>query len=190
MALEKAALSSVVHVIDDDEALRESLTFLLRSAGLDVQSYSSARAFIDALPGLTLSCVITDLRMPDMSGIELMQHLKSLKIEPIVRADNFFVDDAGQLHCNCDQRTHVRHPWPFTRQTLPSGRKRTRANQSRFEPDQMRRAGSRRRCDCAAVRLYRQACRSCYVEKIKIACAFRFLHQPSSDLVTRETKPF
>jgi two-component system, LuxR family, response regulator FixJ len=70
MALEKAALSSVVHVIDDDEALRESLTFLLRSAGLDVQSYSSARAFIDALPGLTLSCVITDLRMPDMSGIE------------------------------------------------------------------------------------------------------------------------
>jgi two-component system response regulator FixJ len=85
MALEKAALSSVVHVIDDDEALRESLTFLLRSAGLDVQSYSSARAFIDALPRLTLSCVITDLRMPDMSGIELVQHLKSLKIEaPVI----------------------------------------------------------------------------------------------------------
>jgi two-component system, LuxR family, response regulator FixJ len=85
MVLEKAALPRVVHVIDDDEALRESLTFLLRSAGLDVQSYPSAREFIDALPSLTLSCVITDLRMPDMSGIELLQHLKNLKIEaPVI----------------------------------------------------------------------------------------------------------
>jgi two-component system, LuxR family, response regulator FixJ len=85
MALEKAALSSVIHVIDDDEALRESLKFLLRSAGLDVQSYPSAREFIDALPSLTLSCVITDLRVPDMSGIELLQHLKNFKIEaPVI----------------------------------------------------------------------------------------------------------
>jgi len=85
MALDKAALPTVVHVIDDDEALRESLTFLLRSAGLNVQNYSSARAFIDVLPGLTLSCVISDLRMPDMSGIELIQHLKNLKIEaPVI----------------------------------------------------------------------------------------------------------
>ena len=56
MALDKAALPTVVHVIDDDEALRESLTFLLRSVGLNVQSYSPARAFIDVLPGLKLSC--------------------------------------------------------------------------------------------------------------------------------------
>jgi two-component system response regulator FixJ len=92
MALEKAALSSVVHVIDDDEALRESLTFLLRSAGLDVQSYPSARAFIDVLPALTLSCVITDLRMADMSGIELVQHLKKLKIEAPVIASSMIID--------------------------------------------------------------------------------------------------
>jgi two-component system, LuxR family, response regulator FixJ len=92
MALEKAALSSVVHVIDDDEALRESLTFLLRSARLDVQSYPSARAFIDVLPALTLSCVITDLRMADMSGIELVQHLKKLKIEAPVIASSMIID--------------------------------------------------------------------------------------------------
>ncbi len=40
----------IVHVIDDDEALRESLTFLLRTARIEVQSYSSASAFLDALP--------------------------------------------------------------------------------------------------------------------------------------------
>ena len=56
MALDKAALPTVVHVIDDDEALRESLTFLIRGAGLNVQSYSPAIAFIDVLPGLKLSC--------------------------------------------------------------------------------------------------------------------------------------
>ena len=40
----------VVHVIDDDDALRESLAFLLRTADIDVQSYASAAAFLDALP--------------------------------------------------------------------------------------------------------------------------------------------
>ena len=83
--LEKAFARSVVHVIDDDEAMLESLSFLLRSADLEVRSYPSARAFFDALPDSTLGCVITDVRMPDMSGIELLQHLKKRKIEfPVI----------------------------------------------------------------------------------------------------------
>jgi two-component system response regulator FixJ len=67
---------SVVHVIDDDEAVRESLAFLLRSADLDVSTYESATAFLAALPSVAPGCVITDVRMPGLSGTELLQKLK------------------------------------------------------------------------------------------------------------------
>jgi two-component system, LuxR family, response regulator FixJ len=80
MAPEKMTAQRVVHVIDDDEALRESLAFLLRAAQLEVKSYPSARAFLDELPDESLGCVITDVRMPDISGIDLLRRLKELKI--------------------------------------------------------------------------------------------------------------
>ena len=69
-----------VHIIDDDEALRESLAFLLRAADIEAKSYASAKAFLEVLPDLGLSCVITDVRMPEMSGIDLLRRLKELKI--------------------------------------------------------------------------------------------------------------
>jgi two-component system, LuxR family, response regulator FixJ len=80
MASENAAPRRIVHVIDDDEGLRESLAFLLRGAELEVRSFDSAKAFLDVLPDAALGCVITDVRMPDMSGIELLRRLKELKI--------------------------------------------------------------------------------------------------------------
>jgi two-component system, LuxR family, response regulator FixJ len=70
--------SSVVHVIDDDEALRESLAFLLGTAHLRVRTYESATAFLDALPRAEPGCIITDVRMPGISGVELLRRLKSL----------------------------------------------------------------------------------------------------------------
>jgi len=74
-----------VHVIDDDEALRESLAFLLRTARIEVESYASAVAFLEALPNTRLSCVITDVRMPGMSGIDLLRRLQELRIEvPVI----------------------------------------------------------------------------------------------------------
>ena len=76
---------STVHVIDDDEALRDSLTFLLRTARLDVLGYPSATAFLEALPEANLSCVITDVRMPGMSGIDLLRRLRERKISvPVI----------------------------------------------------------------------------------------------------------
>jgi two-component system response regulator FixJ len=71
---------AIVHVIDDDEAIRQSLAFLLQAAKLEVKTYSSAMAFLDALPDTTASCVITDVRMPGMSGVDLLRRLKELKI--------------------------------------------------------------------------------------------------------------
>ena len=69
-----------MHVIDDDEALRESLAFCCVTAQIEVRSYPSAGAFLDAFPGINVGCIITDVRMPGMSGIDLLRRLKELKI--------------------------------------------------------------------------------------------------------------
>jgi two-component system response regulator FixJ len=71
---------TTVHVIDDDEAVRESLEFLLRTAHFSVRTYDSAVAFLEALPGVGAGCVITDVRMPDMSGMDLLRRLKELGV--------------------------------------------------------------------------------------------------------------
>jgi two-component system, LuxR family, response regulator FixJ len=80
MASDNPAVARAVHIIDDDKALRESLAFLLRSAQLEVRSFDSAKTFLDTLPNASVGCVITDIRMPDMSGIDLLRRLKELKV--------------------------------------------------------------------------------------------------------------
>jgi two-component system response regulator FixJ len=72
--------TGVVHVIDDDEALRESLIFLLRTAGLEVKSHASAVDFLEALAAADPGCIISDVRMPGMSGIDLLRRLRELNI--------------------------------------------------------------------------------------------------------------
>jgi len=72
--------NSVVHVIDDDEAVRESLAFLLKTARLDVRTYDSAMAFLSALPNVESGCIITDVRMPEISGVDLLRRLKELNV--------------------------------------------------------------------------------------------------------------
>jgi two-component system response regulator FixJ len=70
------AADRIVHVIDDDEAMRDSLAFLLDTAGIAVKTYDSATGFLDALPGIESGCVVTDVRMPGMSGIDLLRRLR------------------------------------------------------------------------------------------------------------------
>lgn len=66
----------VVHIVDDDEAVRQSLAFMLSSAGLAVRLYESAKAFLDGLEAAQCGCLITDVRMPEITGIELLHCLK------------------------------------------------------------------------------------------------------------------
>ncbi len=68
---------AVVHVVDDDESARESLAFLLEAADFEVVSHPSALALLDALPLDGAGCVITDMRMPDMTGLELVRELNA-----------------------------------------------------------------------------------------------------------------
>ena len=67
----------LVHVIDDDPAVRDSLSFLLETADLRSRTYESAVAFLEALPEVKGGCVVTDVRMPEMTGIELVRRLKA-----------------------------------------------------------------------------------------------------------------
>jgi two-component system response regulator FixJ len=75
----------VVHVIDDDEAARHSLEFLIDCAGMKVRAYESAAAFLKAVPTMEHGCIVTDVRMPQMSGIELLKRLKEMGVaDPVI----------------------------------------------------------------------------------------------------------
>jgi two-component system response regulator FixJ len=77
--------SRVVHIIDDDEAMRDSLRFLMESAKMEVETYQSAMAFLAALPQIKGGCIITDIRMPQLSGIDLLRRLKTMSIDmPVI----------------------------------------------------------------------------------------------------------
>jgi two-component system response regulator FixJ len=74
------ATDVVVHVIDDDDAVRESLTFLLKAAGLAVRTYENATAFLRDDPKAKSGCIVTDVRMPDISGLDLLRRLRELHV--------------------------------------------------------------------------------------------------------------
>jgi len=66
-----------VYVIDDDAAMRDSLEFLLRSAGFEVRLFETAQDFLDVVASLELGCVVSDVRMPGIDGIELLKRMKA-----------------------------------------------------------------------------------------------------------------
>ena len=79
------ASEGMVHVVDDDDAMRDSLAFLLDCAGLEVRTYESALAFLDHVESMERGCIVTDIRMPGMSGLELVQRLNAEGIsDPVI----------------------------------------------------------------------------------------------------------
>jgi len=67
-----------VYVIDDDAAMRDSLNFLLDAANFEVALFETATNFLEVLPRLDFGCVISDIRMPGIDGIELLRRMKLL----------------------------------------------------------------------------------------------------------------
>jgi two-component system response regulator FixJ len=75
----------VVHIVDDDEGARQSLAFLLSSAGLPVRLYDSATAFLASIGKGQGGCLITDMRMPGMSGLDLLYELRARSLSlPVI----------------------------------------------------------------------------------------------------------
>ncbi|MBO6716711.1 MAG: response regulator transcription factor FixJ [Rhizobiaceae bacterium] len=66
----------IIHIVDDEEPVRKSLAFLLSISGFAARAHESATAFLSVASGLRSACLITDLRMPDMSGVELLHRLR------------------------------------------------------------------------------------------------------------------
>lgn len=67
----------LISIIDDEASVRRSLAFMLQSAGFRVATYESAMAFLDAPPHIGEGCVVTDIRMPEMDGMELLRRMRS-----------------------------------------------------------------------------------------------------------------
>ena len=74
------ATNAVVHLIDDDDGVRQAVAFLLTTAGLAVRVHESATAFIEVLPSLQPGCIVSDVRMPGIDGLELQRRLKTLGV--------------------------------------------------------------------------------------------------------------
>lgn len=67
----------LIYVVDDDEAIRRSLSFMLKTSGFAVQSFSGGILFLKEAAGLEQGCVLLDVRMPDMDGLEVQRELRA-----------------------------------------------------------------------------------------------------------------
>jgi two-component system response regulator FixJ len=70
--------SNIVHLIDDDDAVRDSLSFLLQTAGFETRTYDSAVTFLNNLDEVKSGCIVTDVRMPEIDGVELLRRLSAI----------------------------------------------------------------------------------------------------------------
>ena len=67
----------LVHVVDDDDAIRRSVGFALKTSGFEVRSYESGSEILKAAPSLEEGCILLDIRMPGMDGLEVQEELKA-----------------------------------------------------------------------------------------------------------------
>jgi len=129
---------ATVFVVDDDDAVRTSLRLLLKSVGLPVETFASAQEFLDAFDADRAGCLVLDIRMPGMSGLELQQRLNEIHaIVPIV-----FITGHGDVPMAVEAMQHGAVDFiqkPFRDQDLID-----RINQA-LEKDRDNRAGLRER---------------------------------------------
>ena len=96
-------MQGLVSVVDDDVSVRKSLDRLMRSARLKVRLFASAEEFLNSNDACMADCLILDVRLPGMSGIELHRHLLASKCEvPIIFITAHGSDDRARLEAASD----------------------------------------------------------------------------------------
>ena len=91
------ASEQIIHVVDDDEALRDSMTWMLEGNDYKVATYESAEAFLRVISPTMVGCVVLDVRMPGMSGLELFEELGRRRCTlPVV-----FITGHGDVPMRC-----------------------------------------------------------------------------------------
>ncbi len=74
-----------IYIIDDDKGMRGSLTWLVKSVGYEASAFENAESFIDNIPDNKLGCIIADIRMPGISGLELYKKLQKMQFQlPVI----------------------------------------------------------------------------------------------------------
>ncbi len=74
-----------IYVVDDDEAVRDSLALQFEAAGFEVATFASALDFLKDAPGLPPGCVVSDVRMPELDGIEMQNRLAQMSLDfPVI----------------------------------------------------------------------------------------------------------
>src|SRR5258708_19881382 len=83
----------VVYIVDDDKGVRESLDYLMRSVGFAVQTFASARDFLSGILQDTAGCLVLDVRLPGLSGLDLQREMTKADLHiPII-----FITEHGHI---------------------------------------------------------------------------------------------
>jgi two-component system response regulator FixJ len=108
-----------VHVIDDEEPIRQTISFMLASAGISTRAYASAAEFIAVMDTAPAGCVLTDVRMPGMSGLDLARHVEQCSDRYCVVVMSGFADMPLVIDAmKCGAVDFLQKP--FNRETLVS----------------------------------------------------------------------
>ena len=102
----------LVHVVDDDASVRKALGRLLASVGIRVASYESARRYLELVDVQQMDCLVLDLHLPGMSGIELLEHLRAIAPElPVVCMTGAHVPDLAERLVAAGEPRCLRKPF-------------------------------------------------------------------------------
>jgi two-component system, LuxR family, response regulator FixJ len=83
--LDSCAQKPTVYIVDDDSAVRKSLRWLIEALGVNVKTFPSASSFLEAYDGAGCGCLLLDVRMPEMNGLDLLREMKKRFIDiPVI----------------------------------------------------------------------------------------------------------
>jgi FixJ family two-component response regulator len=101
----------LVYIVDDDESVRTALSRLMRSAGIESRTYESSEHFLEEIHNEGYACILMDMTMPRMNGMELIARLKEKGIKiPVIALSARDDDEIRQKAKDLDVRFFLRKP--------------------------------------------------------------------------------